>query len=77
MEHNKVTEFLGRVNSIVDLPRVALEPVSLAVMGLLATHGPRWIFLFAALPLLSVAILLLANRTARTLRVAPHIESLP
>ena len=76
LQTNTPTEFLGRVNSIVDLPRVALEPVSLAIMGLLATHGPQWIFLFAASPLLAIAILLLASRTARTLRVSTGSKSL-
>jgi MFS family permease len=69
LQVNTPAEFLGRVNSIVELPRVALEPVSLAIMGLLAARDPRLIFLFAALPLLGVAILLLSSPTARSLRV--------
>lgn len=64
---NTPAEFLGRVNSIIDLPRVALEPVSLAVMGVLALHDVRFVFLFAALPLLTAAIILVSSSTARSL----------
>lgn len=61
------TEFLGRVNSIIDLPRVALEPVSMAIMGVLAARDVRLVFLFAALPLLIAAIMLVSSSTARSL----------
>jgi MFS family permease len=64
---NTPPEFLGRVNSIINLPRVALEPVSLAIMGALAVQNARFIFLFAAAPLLTAAVVLVANPTARSL----------
>ncbi len=64
---NTPPEFLGRVNSIINLPRVALEPVSLAIMGALAVQNARFIFLFAAVPLLMAAVVLVSSPTARSL----------
>jgi MFS family permease len=60
-------ELLGRVNSVLDLPRVTLEPASIAVMGVLASIDVRWAFGFAALPMLLVGVGLAASPTARRL----------
>jgi MFS family permease len=61
-------ELLGRVNSVIDLPRVALAPVSVALIGILAGIDVRWAFGFAALPVLLVGLGLAASPTARGLR---------
>ncbi len=61
---------LGRVSSVLELPRVLLEPVSVAAMGLLATGDVRWAFLAAAVPMLLVSLALAASRRARALRTA-------
>ncbi len=58
---------LGRVNSVITLPRFALQPVSITAMGALALLGARWTFALAAIPMLVVAILLASSRTARHL----------
>ena len=50
------SDILGRVNSVLDLPRSALTPVSIALMGLLATWNPHWCFPTAALPMLAVGV---------------------
>ncbi|WP_436771139.1 MFS transporter [Yinghuangia sp. YIM S09857] len=61
-------EFLGRVNSVVYLPRTALEPVSIALMGVLVAADVRWAFVMAAVPMLAVGVRLGLDREARALR---------
>ncbi|WP_090799795.1 MFS transporter [Asanoa ishikariensis] len=61
-------EMLGRVSSILELPRVLLEPVSVAMMGILATGDVRWAFVAAAVPMLLVSLTLASSRRARALR---------
>jgi len=58
---------LGRVTSLVNLPRVVLAPVSLALAGLLAAADVRWPFAAAAAPLLLVGVCLAGSATARGL----------
>ncbi|MFE6924363.1 MFS transporter [Nocardia sp. NPDC057663] len=58
---------LGRVNSLIDLPRAVLSPLSLAAFGFLAAAGVRWAFLAAAVPVLLVGIGLLLSGHAATL----------
>ncbi|MGW2210726.1 MFS transporter [Streptomyces sp. NPDC001781] len=60
-------DFLGRVNSIMNLPRVVFEPVSFLVMGLLFSVGVKWGFLTAALPMLTAGILLACRSSTRDL----------
>lgn len=62
---------LGRINSIINLPRVLLEPVSIAGMGLLLEVNLRLTFLIAALPMLLVGVRLALSATARGLRSDP------
>jgi hypothetical protein len=62
------TALLGRVNSIIDLPKVALEPISLAIMGVLVAINVRLGFVVASLPMLALGIRLGCSRTARELR---------
>ncbi|MGH3623427.1 MAG: MFS transporter [Sciscionella sp.] len=62
---------LGRVTSVISLPRVALEPVSLAAMGVLAVIDIRWTFVLAAIPMLLVGVGFLTSPTARTLSTHP------
>ncbi|GIF74649.1 MFS transporter [Asanoa siamensis] len=61
-------ELLGRVSSVLELPRVVLEPVSMAMMGLLASRDVRWAFAAAAVPMLVVSLTLATSRRARGLR---------
>jgi hypothetical protein len=62
-------ELLGRVNSILNAPRVVLEPLSLALMGVVVAIDVRWGFAMAAVPMLAVGLTLLASRNARQLRM--------
>jgi hypothetical protein len=62
------------VNSVMDLPRVTLAPLSIAGMGLLAAINIRWAFAVAALPMLLVGLSLATNRQARQLRTDPHSD---
>ena len=62
-------EMLGRVNSIINLPRLVLQPVSMAVMGALAVVSVRLPFLFAAAPMLLAAAALTVSGTARQLSI--------
>ncbi|MGW4645028.1 MFS transporter [Kitasatospora sp. NPDC004289] len=61
------TDFLGRMNSIMGLPRVVLEPLSFALMGMLVTVGVQWGFVMAALPMIAVGITLSLSKDARSL----------
>ena len=63
-------DFLGRINSIMNLPRVVLEPVSFALMGFLVTIGIRWGFVTAAVPMLVVGTVLALSSDARNLSTA-------
>ncbi|MCF2527364.1 MFS transporter [Yinghuangia soli] len=67
-------EYLGRVNSVIYLPRVVLEPVSVALMGVVVAAGVRWGFAAAAVPMLAVGLLLAADPRARGLRTTPTAE---
>ncbi len=67
-------QLLGRVSSVLDLPRVALAPLSIAGMGLLATIDVRWVFAVAALPMTLTGLLLVASPRARQLRIEPPSE---
>jgi hypothetical protein len=60
-------QLLGRVNSIISLPRSALQPVSITAMGALALLGVRWTLVLAAIPMLIAATLLASSATARHL----------
>lgn len=60
-------EFLGRVNSIVDLTRQALQPISLVMMGALATFDVRAPFWAAAVPMAIAGVVLTCTHSARQL----------
>ena len=62
-------ELLGKVSSLIELPRATLAPVSVAVLGVLATADVRWAFLAAAVPMLLAGLALAASPTARRLSV--------
>lgn len=64
-------QFLGRISSLIGLPRVALEPVSIALLGAVLTHSVRWGFAAAAIPMLLVGIRLCLDREARDLSTGP------
>ncbi|WP_017587186.1 MFS transporter [Nocardiopsis ganjiahuensis] len=63
-------EVLGRISSVLSLPRVVLEPVSLGLMGLLVTGDVRWGFVMAAVPMVLVGLRLAFDRRARSLTTA-------
>jgi len=65
---------LGRVNSLIDLPRVSLEPVSVAGFGLLAAVDVRWAFVAAAVPTLAAGIGLAFSPRARGMTAGVHPE---
>ena len=67
-------DLLGRVNSIISLPRATLAPVSLAVTGLLVAVDVRLGFALAGLPLLMLGIGLACSRQARGLRIERRPE---
>jgi hypothetical protein len=60
-------EMLGRVNSLIGLPRAILQPVSLAVMGVLAAASARLPFHLAAVLMLLAGGVLALNPAARRL----------
>ncbi|MFI9000802.1 MFS transporter [Streptomyces sp. NPDC053541] len=68
-------EVLGRINSVMYLPRVVLEPLSLAVMGLLVAGDLRWAFAAAAVPVLAVGVRLALDREARALSTTEEPEA--
>ncbi len=55
-------DLLGRVNSVLNLPRMVFEPVSMGLMGLLVSVGVRWGFVAAAAPMLAVGLRLAFDR---------------
>jgi hypothetical protein len=57
----------GRVSSVLELPRVILEPVSIALLGLVLAGSLQWGFLAAAAPGLIAGAILFLDRKARTL----------
>jgi MFS family permease len=60
-------QVLGRVNSVLNLPRTALSPLSIALMGLLAAWNLRWCFVAAALPMLGAGLRVAFSADARHL----------
>ncbi len=60
-------EMLGRVNSVISLPRAVLPPASLAVMGALAAASTRLPFYLASLLMLLAGAILALNPAARKL----------
>ncbi|MEV8133482.1 MFS transporter [Pseudarthrobacter oxydans] len=61
------SHLLGRVSSVLELPRVILEPVSIALLGLVLAGSLQWGFLAAAAPVLIAGALLSLDKKARTL----------
>ncbi len=65
-------DLLGRINSVIKLPRVALEPLSMAAMGFLISANVRWAFFFASLPMLLAGIILIGSKTVRGLETRAY-----
>lgn len=63
--------FLGRISSLIALPRVALEPISIALLASVLAHSVSWGFAAAAVPMLAVGIRLCLDPRARNLRTDP------
>jgi hypothetical protein len=68
-------QVLGRVNSVLNLPRTALSPLSIALMGLLAAWNLRWCFVAAALPMLGAGLRVAFSANARRLSTGDPAES--
>lgn len=68
-------QVLGRVNSVLNLPRTALSPLSIALMGLLAAWNLRWCFVAAALPMLGAGLRVAFSADARRLSTGDPAES--
>jgi len=62
-------ELLGRVSSVLNLPRMVFEPISMGLMGLLVSVGVRWGFVAVSVPMLAVGLRLAFDPQARSLRV--------
>ncbi|MGH3274175.1 MAG: MFS transporter [Streptosporangiaceae bacterium] len=60
-------EILGRINSVLNLPRTVLTPLSIALMGLLVSWNLRWCFAAAAIPMCAVGIRIAFSADARQL----------
>lgn len=58
---------LGRISSVIYLPRVVLSPISIAVLGLILDQSIRWGFAAAAIPMLAAGIRLALDGGARRL----------
>jgi MFS family permease len=69
VQNHAAADQLGRVTSLVELPRAILAPLSVAGLGALATTDIRAALAAAALPLLAAGTVMAASRTARGLRV--------
>ncbi len=63
---------LGRVSSLVVLPRVVLEPVSILVIGVALAGSVQWGFAIASLPVLAVGLRLALDPRARRLGIQPR-----
>jgi len=68
-------ERLGRTSSLLQLARTALEPVSLAGIGLFAAVDVRLAFAVAAVPVLAAGLWLLGGPATRALGVRPEPAS--
>lgn len=64
-------QFLGRISSLIGLPRVVLEPVSIALLGAVLARSVGWGFAVAAIPMLLVGLRLCFDPQARNLRTDP------
>ncbi len=60
---------LGRVSSLLDVPRVTLEPISMILMATLAVINVRLPFFAAAFILLAAGCFSLANKSTRSLQL--------
>lgn len=64
-------QYLGRISSLIGLPRVVLEPVSIALLGAVLAGSVGWGFAVAAIPMLAVGIRLILDPKARNLQSNP------
>ncbi|MGH3495900.1 MAG: MFS transporter [Nocardioidaceae bacterium] len=56
---------LGRVNSVIDVPRMIFEPLSIIMIGVLVSIDLRLALFGAAVPMLTAAVVLSLSPTAR------------
>jgi hypothetical protein len=60
-------QLLGRISALLHLPRVVLEPLSIALLGAALQLSLRWGFALAAVPVLTVGTVLALTPAARRL----------
>ncbi|MEP6798079.1 MAG: MFS transporter [Lapillicoccus sp.] len=65
---------LGRINSVIGLPRVVFEPASISLLGLALSRSTSWGFALAALPVLIAGTVLAFDPRARALSTRPAVE---
>ncbi|MEO5744343.1 MAG: MFS transporter [Terracoccus sp.] len=66
---------LGRINSVIGLPRVVFEPVSISILALALSRSTSWGFALAALPVLIAGVVLAFDPRARALSTQPAVVS--
>ncbi|MEQ4210225.1 MFS transporter [Actinopolymorpha sp. B9G3] len=64
-------QFLGRISSLIGLPYVVFEPVSIALLGAVLAISVGWGFAVAAIPMLAVGLWLWFDPQARNLSTDP------
>lgn len=64
---------LGRINSVIGLPRVVFEPVSISILGLALSRSASLGFALAALPVLVAGTVLALDPRARALSTQPAV----
>ncbi len=62
---------LGRISSLIALPRVVLEPVSIVVIGVALAGSVHWGFAIASVPVFAVGLRLALDPRARRLGIRP------
>ncbi len=65
-------DILGRVTSVLGLPRAVLEPVSVGLLGLVLNASLQGGFFAATVPVLAAGTILALDRKARSLSTAPR-----
>jgi hypothetical protein len=68
---------LGRVNSVIDVPRMVFEPLSIIVMGVLVSIDLQLALVAAAVPMLTAAVVLSFTPTARQMGGAAAVQAGP
>jgi MFS family permease len=70
-------QLLGRISSLIGLPRVVFEPLSISLLSVALAHSIRWGFAIASLPVLIIGIVLALDPRARNLSTRPDSQARP